>query len=103
MTRLRLVDPPPEGVSWYDPEPGDVWPCPSHEGSHDVEGRPPCMVIRMPGADYVFHTNMGASTDGTLWDVTGEPPTLTVHPSIAIGPDGSIWHGWITNGEMNPA
>lgn len=98
---LRIVDGPPldhEGIpnSWAAP-PGDMWRCPNAGGSHDVEGRDPCWVVRLPGGAYTWHTNM-ASSDGGWWTVTGEPPAITVYPSINVGPD--IWHGWITNGEL---
>lgn len=99
MTQLRIVDAPRQGTSWYDPAPGDMWPCPNAGGAHDVAGRAPCWVIRLPGGAYVFHTNMEASTGG-FWDVTGEPPLITVKPSINVGPE--IWHGWITDGSLSP-
>jgi hypothetical protein len=43
-----------------------------------------------------------------MWDVSGEPPLLTVTPSIDVEcwvlrdgetvREGSYWHGFITNG-----
>jgi Family of unknown function (DUF6527) len=102
-TPLRIVDGPPLDDHGYPnpwaAEPGDMWRCPSHGGSHDIEGRGPCWVIRLPGRAWVFHTNM-PSSDGGYWTVTGEPPAISITPSINVGPE--IWHGWITNGVMAP-
>lgn len=100
-TPLRIIDTPPAGTSYYDPEPGDMWLCPNAGGSHDVEGRDPCWCIRLPGGGYVFHTNMESSNENEgLWDVSGVPPRITVKPSINVGPE--IWHGWITDGALSP-
>lgn len=98
MIPLRLVE-LVEGQSGWAYEAGDVFPCWNHQGSHDVEGRGPCWVVRLPGRGYIWHSNM-ESSDGTYWEVSGEPPLLTVSPSINVGPE--IWHGWITNGELSP-
>lgn len=95
MTELRVVDPP--SGSWWDTEPGDMWPCLNAGESHTVDGRGPCWVIRLPGQAYVWHTNM-PSSDGGMWDVTGAPPNITVQPSINVGPE--IWHGWIRDGRL---
>lgn len=57
--------------------------------------------MRLPGGGYCWHTNAESTKDGEgLWNVSGEPPNLTVTPSINIGPE--IWHGFITNGELTP-
>ena len=32
------------------------------------------------------------------WQVTGEPPNITVHPSINLG---AIYHGWLQNGVIS--
>jgi hypothetical protein len=39
-----------------------------------------------------------------MWRVTGEPPNITVHPSINAGdgPGPGNWHGWIKDGAMTP-
>lgn len=34
------------------------------------------------------------------WTLTGEPPTVTVTPSLNVNNDQ--WHGWLTNGELTP-
>jgi hypothetical protein len=96
-TALRVVEQPED--SWGAP-PGDMWPCPHAEGSHRVEGRSACWVVRLPGKAWVWHTNETAGGSGAYWIVTGEPPAISVQPSINAGDD--VWHGWITNGEMTP-
>lgn len=35
---------------------------------------------------------------GQYWTRTGDPPDITVTPSLNIN-DGQ-WHGWLTNGEL---
>jgi len=100
-TPLRIVEQPKDqddNPHWWSAEPGDMWRC--LWDSHVVEGRDPCWVIRMPGQAWVWHTNDKDTKNGNFWNVTGEVPNITVHPSINIGPE--IWHGWIKNGQMDP-
>lgn len=104
MAHLRiveeLIDPANGYPNWWGQTPGDMWPC--RWDTHIIEGRAPCWVIRLPDKAWVWHTNSESSNEGEgLWVVTGEPPNITVTPSINIGPE--IWHGWITAGEMLPA
>lgn len=96
---LRIVEQPTDMFEAYKCEAGDMFLCWNGGGSHDVEGRDPCWVIRLPGEGRLFHTNMQASSGG-YWTVTGEAPNLTVNPSINVGPE--IWHGWITDGALAP-
>lgn len=98
MTALKVVEPPPNGVSWYWAEPGYMWPC--DWPKHVVEYRSPCWVVRLPGGAFVWHTNEKATESGEFWTVTGEPPNITVEPSINVGPE--IWHGHITDGVLSP-
>ena len=63
--------------------------------------------IVLPNDAGTWHTTQPESGSNRWWDVTGEPPNITVHPSInATGPDGErgpgSWHGWIVDGEMTP-
>lgn len=101
-TALRVVDGPPLDDRGYPnpwaAEPGDMWACKSP--GHVVEGRASCWIIRLPDRAWVWHTNEQAGGDGPHWTVTGEPPAITVTPSINVGPE--IWHGWITDGVMTP-
>jgi hypothetical protein len=69
-----------------------------------------------PGQMSFLTTQRASDPPHQMWDVTGTPPLITVHPSIDVlrfvpGPpdgdgkatwvrEGSYWHGWITNGEM---
>lgn len=109
---LRVVDPFPEVR-----EPGMMWRYP--EG--DEDGREAWWVI-LPNA----HPDLGTpghpsqlswrTTDRAsdpphdMWAISGEPPNITVTPSIDVlrfvkqgdqwVRDGSYWHGFITNGEL---
>lgn len=49
--------------------------------------------VRLPGL-HAFWSKRIAS-DGKPWDVNGEPPNVTVSPSINLL---GVWHGWIRNG-----
>jgi hypothetical protein len=78
--------------------PRRMWRC--HLPEHLVEGRERCWVIRLPDPAHWWHTNGQSSKEGEgFWIVRGEPPKLTVKPSINMV--GS-WHGWITDGELSP-
>jgi hypothetical protein len=76
---------------------GAMWFGPYEEPGRKVEG----WYVRLPGGR-VWHTRQRAwdgKDYGAEWTVTGEPPNITVQPSINCEPD---WHGHITNGEMTP-
>lgn len=92
---LRVVDAPPDA---YRPlidngtlQPGDCW------RSDFGPDRPGWSIVLPNGT--VWHTRQPAS-DGVCWDVTGEPPALTVHPSIFDHSPGREWHGWIRDGHL---
>ena len=100
-TPLRIIEaPPPPSYSFWDTQPGDMWPC--HIEDHSsIPGRAPCWIVRLPDGAAWWHTNaLPTSGGGSYWTVTGEPPNITVQPSINVGPE--IWHGHITNGELVP-
>lgn len=104
---LRIVDPFPPG----DREPGMMW---RYEPG-DVPGRE-CWWIVLPnprgdGARVSWRTTQTASKPPhEMWDVTGEPPLITVSPSIDVEywqvidgqsvREGSYWHGHISDGEL---
>ena len=78
--------------------PGAMWRWPEHDG----DGRD-CWVIVLPNCAGAWWTTYKANPGG-LWVVMGEPPRLTVNPSINAG-DGAgpgNWHGWIKDGVMTP-
>lgn len=64
------------------------------------------IVINMPqanGSTYLFspdwaYMSAGEVRDGRGWTVTGEPPEITVNPSVNIV--GS-YHGWIQDGVIS--
>ena len=57
----------------------------------------PVWGVRLPDG-YVFFSDMESTSSGNLWQVSGEPPNVTVRPSINIV--GS-YHGWITDGVIS--
>jgi hypothetical protein len=65
--------------------------------------RAPIIVVLPNGTHFCVDT-MAHDKDrgdyGEGWDVAGTPPALTVNPSINIV--GS-WHGFLRNGELDPA
>jgi Family of unknown function (DUF6527) len=78
--------------------PGAMWRYPVL----DADNRE-CWVIVLPNRAGIWWTTYKA-TNGGLWTVTGEPPRLTVQPSINAG-DGAgpgNWHGWVKDGVMTP-
>lgn len=91
------------------PQVGDMWPAPWLVRDGDgrsfflsdayLAARKAGTVTRMPlivrlpgGTDFCVD---GPASGGGGWNVTGEPPAVTLTPSINVV--GS-YHGWITNG-----
>lgn len=67
----------------------------------DYAGKPgKSWLVALPdGGDWITTQQ---ATGGGYWDVTGEPPLITVSPSIwHNSPNG--WHGWIRNGVLEAA
>lgn len=110
---LRVVDPFPTRKRR---EPGMMWRYPSG----DTDDRVCWWIILPPSPDQGKPGHPGElswrTTDRAsdpphqMWDVSGEPPNLTVTPSIDIlrfvvkdgksVREGSYWHGFITNGRL---
>lgn len=111
---LRLVDPFPP---YEEREAGMVW---RYEGG-DTDGReswwvelprthPDIGTTGHPGSVSWRTTDRASAPPHQMWEVAGEPPNLTVTPSIdvqryvlrdgATVRDGSYWHGWITDGKI---
>jgi hypothetical protein len=106
-TTLHIVDEPEyisQGIMMDDP--GAMWRWPDL----DRDGRE-AWVIVLPNRAGIWWTtyvaddsNIDGSTTGRMWEVTGEPPNITVTPSINAG-DGAgpgNWHGHINDGVMTP-
>lgn len=93
---LHIVDPPNEEPrSWtLQEDPGAMWRWPPF----DKDGREAWCVVLPNGAGLLW-TTYEADESGKMWDVSGIPPNITVHPSIDAG---TLWHGWIKDGEMTP-
>lgn len=111
-TPCRLVDPFP---GWDNLQPGDMWFYGRdlwEQGREALEvrwqnlspeywatnfaHRPPLFVM-LPNGD-PWQVDSIASRSGDGWTVTGDPPAITVHPSIhLIG----YWHGWLQNGVLS--
>lgn len=97
---LHIIDPPEELRQWsFIDDPGAMWRWPEF----DIEDRE-CWCIVLPNRAGLWWTTYRADGSGGMWQVTGIPPKITVHPSINAG-DGSgkgNWHGWINDGIMTP-
>lgn len=104
--RCKLVDPdkhPNEpGDMWYGDE-GDLLRSDlSNEYHRDwADKRPPLWVQLPNNTPFLIDC---ALPDGHGWIVTGEPPNITVSPSLDINPDFvDGWHGWLREGTLTPA
>lgn len=95
---LRIIESPYDDDDWDGLQVGDMW----HWPQYDIEGRE-CWLIVLPAISATIGRNIWKTTEaadrgqGAMWDVTGEPPNITVSPSINVVGD---WHGWIRNGEL---
>lgn len=70
----------------------------------DVDGRPPAWLVFLPnGTSWCTNDRAvirdGGKRFGPYWDVTGEPPRITVAPSIDDR-GTQPWHGWIRDGQL---
>jgi hypothetical protein len=94
---LRLLDAPPADAE--DWEPGRMWPRAVRLGDGTVCAGWWVILCDAGDRPVLWHTAIPAQ-NGSRWEVTGQPPKITVRPSInVIG----VWHGWITDGELVPA
>jgi hypothetical protein len=82
-------------------DPGAMW----RQPDLDRDARE-AWVIVLPNRAGIWWTTYLADgpEGGRMWNVTGEPPSITVTPSINAGdgPGPHNWHGHITNGVMTP-
>lgn len=96
------------------PQPGDIWPVPSwledaglksllsEEYFQRWRGKRPPLVVRLPnGGEFCIDSR--PTGGGSGWDVMGEPPNITVHPSIVYNKHlpGRGYHGWLQNGVLS--
>jgi hypothetical protein len=79
----------------YMLDPGSMW----REPELDEDGRE-CWAVVLPNGRVWRTTDPASDPPHPLWDVSGEPPAITVHPSINDTSPGDGWHGWIRNGEL---
>lgn len=80
---------------WYNTTPGHLS---DYYHQHNA-GRRPLFVV-LPGKE-LFLIDGQCWKDGRRyggWEVSGEPPNITVSPSINIG---GIYHGWLQNGVIS--
>lgn len=83
-------------------DPGDMW----REPEHDMTGQPmvrECWAIVLPNGRVWRTTDPASDPPHPLWDVTGQPPGITVSPSINDTSPRGGWHGWIQDGKLRNA
>lgn len=91
----------------YVPVPGDMWFETGEEYGYHVSAnylrdsaakRKPLWVC-LSGLVW-FPIDSAPTNGGDGWTVTGDPPAITVSPSINVV---GIWHGWLRNGVLTEA
>jgi hypothetical protein len=93
VIELHVIDAPVEGLGYDESTPaGAMWRVPSE----DRDGRE-CWAVMLPNDAGVWWTTMRAAGSGTMWEVEGTAPAITVKPSILVP---GLWHGWITDGRF---
>lgn len=117
--QCRLVDPFP---GWDKVQPGDMWfyateEWNAHDGSfeqrfkrehrllsveywqNNYAKRPPLCVVLPTGNEFYLDgpTSDQQFTDGHGWDVSGDPPNITISPSIHFV---GVYHGWLQSGVL---
>jgi hypothetical protein len=61
------------------------------------EHRPP-LIVRLPGGiDFCIDSRADCPGGEVGWQVSGEPPNITVSPSINVM---GVYHGYLRNGEI---
>lgn len=72
---------------------------------HDTDPRPmPHLAVIVPNAGLVC-LDCPSRKVGTYWTRTGEPPIVTVTPSLDVSPENPErhWHGFLTDGVLTVA
>ncbi len=106
--RCRMVKGPGPGTKL---KPGDMWFTPamlengfamgyqlSDEYKRDWAGKRDPLWVILPSGTWFCVDSRTTDGDGHGWTVTGEPPNITVDPSInAVG----LYHGWLKDGVLS--
>ncbi len=80
-----------------------------HEWTHgrranDTSPRPmPHLIVMTPAGIFCIDCPASEGLPGRYWQRSGEPPFLTLSPSILINPNpknAPSWHGYLRNGEL---
>lgn len=95
--KCRLLDKEPD---WNEEKPGDMFYITmiDSEGTESQE-----LVVILPNGGRFYIIRAATKGDGTgVWEISGEPPNLTVTPSIDSyhGPHRR-WHGYLKNGILS--
>lgn len=104
---IRLLDRRPE-----HPEIGDMWPAPwwldeavrdklSAEYNATTRAHRAPLIVRLPGdLDFCIDSRAwsGGKVYGDGWHPVGDPPRVTLNPSINFP---GIYHGWIRDGVIS--
>ncbi len=112
--RCRMIDYAEMHARGEHPQPGDMWyalalierdvryraegrqPVLSNEYRRDWLGKRPPLIVALPNGDWFpVDGPTTEATDGHGWAVTGEPPAITVSPSINAV---DRYHGSLTAG-----
>ena len=92
-----------EQLTLHEAEPGMLWDAPWFLDFKDPWAGPDgrSLIMRLPGnGEWAID---GPSSNGPGWTRTGEPPSITVRPSILSHPSsaGPGYHGFLTDGVLS--
>jgi Family of unknown function (DUF6527) len=88
------------GIGSWDGPPGAMIRAPWRDDTPD--NGCPAYVVFLPNGSHWCTRDQSSGPDrklGPQWSVTGNPPLITVSPSIDDR-SSPPWHGWIRDGEM---
>lgn len=90
------------GTGSWDGPPGAMIRAPWRGGSDGL----PAWIVFLPNGTWWCTRDRSAGDGNQLgpqWSVSGTPPRITVHPSIDDRNPDRPWHGWIRDGQIDPA